>query len=170
MTPTMNVLGLEIPRAGLLFYAVLGVHVPTGLTAVVAGAGAALSRKGGRRHIGFGRLYFWSLCVLFTTAMILAWMRLREDFHLAIIGTVAFAAACAGHLLPSRHRPGHGPHIVGMSGSYILMLVAFYVDNGAQLPVWNRLPHAAYWLLPMVVGTPLTWRAWARARSERRSP
>ena len=164
MIPTVNVLGLEIPRLGLLFYAVLSVHVPSGLTAVIAGAAGALSRKGSRRHVRFGLIYFWALCVLFATAVILTSMRPREDVHLAVTGTGAFAAACFGHLLRGRHRPGHAIHIVGMSSSYILMLVAFYVDNGAQLPIWNRLPHATYWLLPPLVGAPLTWRALMRAR------
>jgi hypothetical protein len=39
------------------------------------------------------------------------------------------------------------------------MLTAFYVDNGRQLPVWDRLPTLANWLLPAVVGAPLIWRA-----------
>jgi hypothetical protein len=28
-----------------------------------------------------------------------------------------------------------------MSLSYVVMLIAFYVDNGKQLPVWKDLPH-----------------------------
>jgi hypothetical protein len=44
------------------------------------------------------------------------------------------------------------------------MLTAFYVDNGRQLPLWDRLPTVAYWLLPLAVGAPLIWRAVRRAR------
>jgi hypothetical protein len=51
-----------------------------------------------------------------------------------------------------------------MSMSYIAMLAAFYIDNGPQLPIWNRLPHVAYWLLPALIGAPLTCNAWRRAR------
>jgi len=50
-------------------------------------------------------------------------------------------------------------HITGMSMSYVFMLIAFYVDNGKQLPVWKDLPHVMYWLLPLVVGLPLIIRA-----------
>jgi hypothetical protein len=39
------------------------------------------------------------------------------------------------------------------------MLIAFYVDNGKQLPIWRDLPHAAYWLLPILVAAPLLLRA-----------
>jgi hypothetical protein len=47
-------------------------------------------------------------------------------------------------------------HIGGMASSYILMLTAFYVDNGKNLPIWRELPTLAYWLAPSVVGAPLT--------------
>jgi len=33
-----------------------------------------------------------------------------------------------------------------------LMLIAFYMDNGKQLPVWKHLPSVTYWLLPTAVG------------------
>jgi hypothetical protein len=39
------------------------------------------------------------------------------------------------------------------------MLIAFYVDNGKQLPVWRDLPHVIYWLLPLAVAMPLIIRA-----------
>jgi hypothetical protein len=39
------------------------------------------------------------------------------------------------------------------------MLVAFYVDNGKQLPLWKDLPHFLYWLLPLVAGIPFIVRA-----------
>ena len=50
-------------------------------------------------------------------------------------------------------------HLTGMGASYILMLTAFYVDNGKNLPLWDRLPVAAYWLLPAIVAAPVIWRA-----------
>ena len=49
--------------------------------------------------------------------------------------------------------------MTGMSLSYVLMLIAFYVDNGKQLPVWKDLPHFMYWLLPLLVAAPLLIRA-----------
>jgi hypothetical protein len=49
-----------------------------------------------------------------------------------------------------------------MGGSYIALLTGFYVDNGAFLPVWDRLPHLTCWLLPSLIGEPLIWRALRR--------
>jgi len=53
-------------------------------------------------------------------------------------------------------------HIGGMAISYILLLTAFYVDNGPNLPLWRSLPSLAYWLLPSLVGLPLM--IWALRR------
>jgi hypothetical protein len=50
-------------------------------------------------------------------------------------------------------------HGATMAGSYVALLTGFYVDNGPQLPVWDRLPHILYWLLPTLFGGALTW--WA---------
>jgi hypothetical protein len=42
-----------------------------------------------------------------------------------------------------------------MGLSYIVLLTAFYVDNGESLPVWRDLPAIAYWLAPGLVGLPI---------------
>ena len=55
-----------------------------------------------------------------------------------------------------------GCTITGMGLSYVLMLIAFYVDNGKQLPLWKDLPHFMYWLAPLAVGVPLIIRALLR--------
>jgi hypothetical protein len=39
-----------------------------------------------------------------------------------------------------------------MGASYILMLTAFYVDNGPNLPLWRELPYLAFWVLPGAIG------------------
>jgi hypothetical protein len=39
--------------------------------------------------------------------------------------------------------------------SYILLLTAFYVDNGKNLPLWRELPQIAFWLLPGAIGAPI---------------
>jgi hypothetical protein len=46
-----------------------------------------------------------------------------------------------------------------MGTSYILLLTAFYVDNGRNLPLWRNLPPIAYWVLPAVVGILIIVRA-----------
>jgi hypothetical protein len=73
---------------------------------------------------------------------------------------LSFAAAYVGRRA-RRHRWRHWVrlHISGMGASYVLLLIAFYVDNGKSLPLWKELPPTTYWLLPALVGIPLIVRA-----------
>ena len=163
MLHAARILGTEVGSTAPIFLAFLAVHVLAGLTAVVSGATAALARKGTPRHIHAGRWYFRAISTVFGTALPLTAMRPREDYHLALIGLVAFTAATIGYSHRRRHRPGDTPHIIGMGLSYVAMLTAFYVDNGPHLPLWNRLPTIAFWLLPSIIGIPITARAVNRA-------
>ena len=53
---------------------------------------------------------------------------------------MSFGAAWFGRAaLRRRWRRWVELHITGMGFSYVLMLVAFYVDNGKQLPLWKDL-------------------------------
>jgi hypothetical protein len=94
--------------------------------------------------------------------------RPRQDYYLAVIGLVAFTAATIGYEHRRRHRPGDTPHIVGMGLSYTAMLTALYVDNGPHLPLWDRLPVIACWILPGIVGMLITARALGRTRRKSR--
>jgi hypothetical protein len=132
-----------------VFLAILVVHVPAGLTAVVAGALAASARKRPGRHPKAGRVYLWALGTTAVTATGRAALRWREDAHLFLLGALALALGLYGYRARRRARSGWPPHhAIGMAGSYVVMLTAFYVDNGPHLPLWDRLPHLTYWLLP----------------------
>jgi hypothetical protein len=170
MPAAARILGDHVGSTAPLFLAFLAVHVIAGLTAVVSGAIAALTRKGSRRHIRAGRCYYSAISVVFATATALAIMRWRQDYYLFIIGSAAFAAATIGYLHRRRRRPGDTGHIAGMGTAYVAMLTAFYVDNGPHLPLWDHLPTLAFWLLPSVIGAPIIARAVARARRARHVP
>ena len=149
-----------------MFLAILAVHVPIGVLAVVTGAVAMLKEKRRGAHTTFGSVYFWCLGVLFVTSAALSAMRWSEDYHLFVLGAVAFSTAVIGRLARRRRwRTRIDLHIVGMGISYIVMITAFYVDNGKNLPLWRDLPHVAYWLLPSVVGLPVI--LWALSRDRR---
>jgi len=105
---------------------------------------------------------------VFVTATALAAMRWAQDWYLFVLGAVAFAAATAGYLHRRRHRPGDTGHIAGMGIAYTAMLTAFYVDNGPHLPLWDRLPVLAFWLLPAAIAAPLITRAIIRAKTKAR--
>jgi hypothetical protein len=163
-------LGLPIPDAGPVFTAALAVHIPSGMTAVIAGALAATARKRPGRHPRAGRVYLWALGSVFSTATLMAIIRWREDAHLLALAAVALGLGRFGFGAHRRHRPGWpARHAIGMGGSYTVLLTGFYVDNGAFLPLWDRLPPISYWLLPNIVGVPLIWLALQRFRAVQES-
>jgi hypothetical protein len=157
---------IELPTTLDAFSVALAVHIAAGLTAVTCGAIAATAPKRPGRHPRFGRIYYWAIMGVFATALAMAVLRWPHDTHLATIGTVAAAAATVGYQARRRRRRGWRRwHINGMGASYIALLTGFYVDNGPNLPVWDRLPPVSFWFLPSLIGLPIILRALARHRS-----
>lgn len=147
--PAVPVLAMVVPA-----------HVLCGLVAVACGLGAMLTRKGGVAHRRLGRSYLAALVGLGLTAPILAAADWPHRWHLVILGGLALGSAAIGYTAVRFRRPARpAVHIAGMGGAYILMLTAFYVDNGPRLPLWNLLPPVLLWLIPALVGTPVTIRA-----------
>lgn len=157
---TTNIAGIEIPSTDPAFLAIVTVHVALGILAVTTGAIAIFSTKAPGRHPRYGTLYYWTLTMVVVTASALSFMRWEANYHLFILGVFALAAAFVGRE-SGRKRWSRWTtiHILGMSSSYILLLTAFYVDNGKQLPLWRDLPHWMYWTLPALVGVPIV--VWA---------
>lgn len=161
-----DILGVPIPAVGAVFLGALAVHVVAGLVCVFCGAVAALAGKGGPRHVRFARWYLWGLVVLYGTLALMSALRWSENAHLFAVGTFTFVAALIGYL--NRRRPA--VHIIGMGLSYVGLLTGFYVDNGARLPLWDRLPQWSYWVLPALVGVPLIVRSVLRHRTAMKVP
>ena len=151
------VAGIEIPSTDPAFLTVVGVHILLGLACTVAGVIAMLSPKREGRHPRYGTIYFWCLVGVFLTAAGLAVVRWTEDYHLFVLGALSLTAACLGRQA-RRQRWRHWVrlHITGMGASYVLLLIAFYVDNGRNLPVWRDLPEIAFWVLPSAIGIPIS--------------
>jgi len=161
-----DVLGVEVPDTRPVFLAVLGVHVVAGLAAVLAGLVAALAGKRAGRHPQAGRVFLWALGVVAVTAAGLAVLRWPHDVHLLVLGVIAVACGLGGYTARRRRRPGWARrHILGMGGSYVVLLTAFYVDNGPQLPVWQLLPAWTFWVLPAMLGSPVIAAALRRYRA-----
>jgi hypothetical protein len=160
-------------RPSLLFSVLLLVHVPAGLICVMTGAVALLSKKRRGPHPRFGEVYYWGSAIVFASATGLAVLRWHENAYLFYLGILSFAAGSIGYAARKRQWPGWMTfHIAGLSLSYMVLLTAFYVDNGPRLPLWNRLPTIAFWLGPSIVGLPLLARALprhTRARADLRA-
>ena len=129
------VAGIKIPSSDPLFVTVVAVHVLLGLVCTITGIVAMLSAKRAGRHPLFGSVYYWCLMGVFVTACGLAAVRWSEDYHLFILGTLAFAAASLGRMARRKRWSNWARlHISGMGTSYVLLLTSFYVDNGKSLP------------------------------------
>ena len=148
--------GIPIPSTSPVFLAVVGVDVLLGMVCTVTGIVAMLSTKGRGQHSNFGTIYYWCLLGVFVTAVGLSVVRWTEDYHLVILGAFSFGAAYFGRKA-LRYRWWNWPslHVPGMGASYVLLLTAFYVDNGKNLPLWRELPQIAFWLLPGAIGVPI---------------
>jgi hypothetical protein len=157
------VFGIPIPSSSPLFLNIVAVHVAAGLVSTVAGVVAMLARKRAGRHPSAGAVYYWSLVVVFLTMAALSILRWPHNTHLFALGIVSFGTGTIGRMARRRRWRGwFRVHVMGMGVSYILLLTAFYVDNGPHLPLWRSLPSLAHWLLPSVVGLPIL--VWALTR------
>ena len=148
--------GILLPSDAPLFLTFIAVHVAAGLVCVVAGVVAMLSLKQRGRHPQAGTVYYWSLAIVAITMTALAVARWTQDYHLFILGALSFLAATIGRMARRKRWPGWARiHMTGMGVSYILVITAFYVDNGRNLPLWRELPQIAFWILPALIGTPI---------------
>jgi hypothetical protein len=157
------VLGIPIPSGSPVFLGIVAVHVAAGLGCVIAGAVAMMSVKRAGRHPSAGTFYYWSLVIVLVSMTALSLMRWPHDNHLLMLGILSFAAGAIGRAARRQLWPRWAPiHVSGMGLSYIILLTAFYVDNGPHLPVWKHLPGWTYWLAPSLVGLPILF--WALLR------
>lgn len=134
----------------------VAIHVPVGLAVVLAGIVAMVSRKGATWHRRAGLVYLIGILILFVSATGLVLVRGPQFLHLFVLGALAAACALLGYLGRRRQK---AVHIAGMGSSYILMLTAFYVDNGPKLPFWEMFPPVVFWIGPALIGVPLIFRA-----------
>jgi uncharacterized membrane protein len=73
----------------------LGVHIAAGSTAFVMAPLALLAAKGGKAHRRWGKIYFWSMAVVASTATVLALY--RPILFLALVAVFSFYAAFSAY-------------------------------------------------------------------------
>lgn len=139
--PRPDLFGIPLPSNDPSFLVTVVVHILLSLTAVVSGLIAMLKNKNLKGHSKFGMIYYWTIISAFVTVIILAIMRWPDNNHLLIIGILTVILVFVGRRMTKLKTP-HWPrlHTICMSSSYILLLTGFYVDNGKNLPLWNRFP------------------------------
>jgi len=156
----------------LSFFLPLLVHVVAGLTTVITGVVAFRVPKRRGRHPSWGARYLWAYTVVFLTATILSFERWSIDAYLFFIAVVGYGFAVGGYAARRFRRArwvmrllGKNwviAHIIGMIGSYVVLLTGFYVDNAHLIPLLNQLPQLTFWVLPTVIGIPFMVRSISR--------
>lgn len=153
---TTNLLGIPVPSDNKIFLCFIIMHIILGLTCVISGLVAMLSKKAKGRHSKAGKTYYWAMSFLFMTVIITSIMRWPHNIHLLIVGTFAYALTFIGQSLTRSKKPNWTRlHTFCMGSSYILLLTGFYVDNGKNLPFWNQFPVLFFWLFPSIIGIPI---------------
>jgi hypothetical protein len=153
---TTIVFGVPVPSVDPVFLTVVRFHIVVGIVCVLVGASAMLSHKGRGRHSIFGTYYYWCLAIVVATATGLSLVRWVDNYHLFFLGALSLIAATVGRTaMRRRWHNWVGHHVTGMGLSYVLMLTAFYVDNGKNLPLWRELPQWTFWVLPGAIGIPI---------------
>ena len=152
--------GIPVPSDDKLFLTIVGIHILLGIICVLSGFVSMISKKGGRLHRAGGKVYYWGLMLVFITVVPLSIIRWPFNNHLFVLGGLSLFSAYFGRRLAHNQRTGWTRlHTVFMGTSYILLLTAFYVDNGKHLPFWSQFPQLFFWLLPAAIGVPIIFYA-----------
>src|SRR5260370_38011981 len=148
------------------------MEVVGGVRRVVEGSvGGKLAKRQGRDP-RWGERYLWAYTLVFLTATILSGERWSVDAYLFFSALVGYGFALGGYAARRFRRArcmihvlGKNwviAHIIGMIGSYIVLLTGFYVDNAHLIPLLNQLPQLMFWVLPTVIGIPFIVRSISR--------
>jgi len=73
----------------------LGVHIAAGATAFLMAPLALASAKGGKAHRRWGKIYFWAMAVVGSTALVLSLY--RPILFLALVAVFSFYAAFSAY-------------------------------------------------------------------------
>jgi hypothetical protein len=164
----------------LSIFVPLLVHVLAGLTTVITGIVAFSAPKRRGRHPRWGVRYLWAYTVVFLTATILSGERWSTDAYLFFVALVGYGFALGGYaarrfrwepwLMRLLGKNWVIAHIIGTTGSYIVLLTGFYVDNAHLIPLLNHLPRLTFWVLPTVIGIPFIARSISRFAAKTVTP
>jgi hypothetical protein len=105
----------------VVIQAIRWTHIMAGFTAFFIAPIPMLTAKGGKTHRRWGRIYFWSMAVVASTAMVLAlW---RPVLFLAFVSVFSFYFAFRGYRVLSRKRPlqGEGPKIIDWAAAILAL-------------------------------------------------
>jgi uncharacterized membrane protein len=135
---------------------VLAVHIVLGISGLLLGPVAMLSRKCPGLHTNAGEVYHWVMLGLCLSAGVLAFLDWKRLWWFVLVALGSYAFAFVGYVAAKHRWQGWlRAHLTGQGGSYIAMLTALLVVNWENLTGSRGIYSPWAWALPTVVGTPI---------------
>lgn len=116
-----------------LITTLLVIHIIGGFAALITGFAASVTAKGKTRHRQSGRFYFWSMTVVFITAVALG--ILKERWFLFMVGFFSYYLVVRGYRILYLKKLGEGQKAGWLDWSIVAVAMTF----GASLFVWSFL-------------------------------
>ena len=115
----------------------LSIHILAGLVALVSAALALSSKKGKKFHILIGKAYFWSMAIIFLSALPLS--TITSNVFLFLITIFSFYLAFSGKRF-AKNRTGVPTRIDLIAVNFMLLsgvgmwilAIIFFIDNNSQ--------------------------------------
>ena len=115
----------------------LSIHILAGLVALVSAALALSSKKGKKFHILIGKAYFWSMAIIFLTALPLS--TITSNVFLFLITIFSFYLAFSGMRF-AKNRKGVPTRIDLIAVNFMLLsgvgmwilAIIFFIDNDSR--------------------------------------
>ncbi|MBP1970916.1 hypothetical protein J2Z83_003052 [Virgibacillus natechei] len=142
------------------------IHIIAGSFCLLTGAINFSVKKEKGYHTRIGELYHIGYFVVFITSVWMAIINWSESAYLFYIAVFSYGLALFGYLARKRRWRGWlSMHIGGMAGSYIGIITAVLVVNGADIPLINQIPFLLLWFIPTIIGTPIIFMVSKRYRT-----
>ncbi|SEN05760.1 Predicted membrane protein [Mesobacillus persicus] len=132
------------------------LHIAAGYLALGIGLVAMFAPKRRGRHTTTGKMYFWLVTMVCTSAVVMAVLNWEVSSYLFYIAIFSFLFALVGYIAyKKKWKNWMVTHIAGMGGSYIAMVTGFMVVNQQNIALFKNIPSLVFWFLPTIIGTPI---------------
>lgn len=130
--------------------AALALHIASGIVAFLCAPIALLTKKGGRTHRRWGKVYFWAMAIVAASALFLSIM--LPILFLALVAVFSFYAAFAGYRVLSLKDLSRGgrAHLIDWTAALVTFFssVSLAVFGATRPHMLSALPR----LVPVLLG------------------